>query len=430
MKPLQKPLPLQEEDDDAIKIRVRKKSVPAKRPLPSSQRKMPPVVRASDKSVSSAAKKEAEAEEKKSSPGKRIGRFLARCAILLLAIVLLALYSVYALGKTVAEGPSKTLRNQLVMMALQASATKWAPGLFLEEEEVAAILADSKVITKEEIRIDDILPDAPDDPSQPDEWADAVNGILYRTENYSGFKAYIAIIRDPSRVFVGVSTKDFDTATEGLRIWDAANRYSAILAINAGEFRDTATDNKGARPIGLTYSGGNCVWDDGVTNHTFIGFDKDNKLIVTEKMSKSQADALGIRDAVMFQQDNLLISNDGVTVTAYRRDQDTGTAQRTAIGQRGDGSVILLVTDGRTASSIGATKNDIIDVMLSLGAVTAGMLDGGSSAMMYYRNYFDIYGLDKTTLDSYQLKGIVNKYKAFTTPRRLPTFFMVTGGEG
>ena len=58
--------------------------------------------------------------------------------------------------------------------------------------------------------------------------------------------------------------------------------------------------------------------------------------------------------------------------------------------------------------------------------IIAGMLDGGSSAMMYYRNYFDKYSIDKSQLDSYQLKGLVNRYKAFTNPRRIPTYFIVS----
>ena len=63
--------------------------------------------------------------------------------------------------------------------------------------------------------------------------------------------------------------------------------------------------------------------------------------------------------------------------------------------------------------------------MVSYGAVSAGMLDGGSSAMMFYRDYYDKYDIDKSTLDEYQLQGLVNNYKAFTNPRRIPTFFMV-----
>ena len=53
------------------------------------------------------------------------------------------------------------------------------------------------------------------------------------------------------------------------------------------------------------------------------------------------------------------------------------------------------------------------------------MLDGGSSTLMYYRDYFNLYNLDTNLLDQYQKMGLVNKYKAFTTPRRIPTYFIV-----
>ena len=66
----------------------------------------------------------------------------------------------------------------------------------------------------------------------------------------------------------------------------------------------------------------------------------------------------------------------------------------------------------------GAAKNVI--------GIAAGMLDGGSSAMMYYRDYYNVYNVDTSKLDSYQKQGLVNQYKAFTTPRRLPTCFIVT----
>ena len=78
---------------------------------------------------------------------------------------------------------------------------------------------------------------------------------------------------------------------------------------------------------------------------------------------------------------------------------------------------------------MGATHNDLIEVMLEYGATAAGKLDGGSSAMMYYRDYFDLYGIPKEDLDEYGRMGLVNTYKAFTEPRRLPTFFVVGGAN-
>ena len=104
--------------------------------------------------------------------------------------------------------------------------------------------------------------------------------------------------------------------------------------------------------------------------------------------------------AVSFQTGNVLITNDGTNVTYYYADSNTGVAQRTAIGQCADGTVIFLVTDGRTASSMGATRNEIIDTLIK-------------------------YTIDRSQLDEYQNMGLVNKYKAFTNPRRIPTYFIV-----
>lgn len=76
----------------------------------------------------------------------------------------------------------------------------------------------------------------------------------------------------------------------------------------------------------------------------------------------------------------LLISNG----TALALPNSWGVASRTAIGQKADGSLLLLVTDGRTKESMGATVKDVQNLLLEQGAVNAALLDGGSLATMYF----------------------------------------------
>ncbi len=356
---------------------------------------------------------------------------IRRCLLVLLTAVVLLVYGVLTLCNTIANGPSPTVRNLLVLSALQASATKWVPGLFLDDATVQQIRDDSFVISKDVLSLEEYtasltppdISDTPGNTEAADEWASAQDGMLFHTISGSTYKAYILIVKDPSRLFVGTSS-DYKSGKTGARIFDVTAREDAVAAINAGEFSDIGGTGTGDTPIGLTYSKGECVWNDGY-RRTFIGFDTNNNLVVAETMTKAKADELGIRDAVSFQTGNVLIDHDDANIHLYYADSNTGTAQRTAIGQRADGAVILLVTDGRTASSLGATHNDVIDIMVSYGAVTAAMLDGGSSSLMYYENYFDKYDYDVTKLDQYQVKGLVNKYKAFTSPRRMPTYFCV-----
>ncbi len=375
-------------------------------------------------------------DQKPHSKKKTVFRVIRRSLLVVLTLVLLSVYAVFALVHTVANGPSPTVRNLLVLSALQASATKWIPGLFLDDETVDQILADSKVISTDVLSLDEYAASQqnngnPDTDAAADEWADAQDGMLLHMISGSTYKAYVLVVKDPSRIYVGTSS-DYKSGKTGAKIFDVVKREDAVAAINAGEFYDVGGSGTGDHPIGLTYSLGSCVWQDEYTWKTFIGFDKDNNLVVSEGMTRAKADKLGIRDAVSFQSGNVLIDHDGDSVRLHYADSNTGTAQRTAIGQTADGSVILLVTDGRSASSLGATHNDVIDIMVSYGAVTAAMLDGGSSALMYYEDYYTKYNMDETKLDQYQKQGLVNKYKAFTTPRRMPTYFVVAreGGSG
>jgi len=358
---------------------------------------------------------------KGSNPHKITVGCVARRSLLVLATALVfSLALIFAVGFSLANAPGETARDMAVMSAQQSSALKWVPYLFLSSDTIEEIKNKSTVISTDERSIDDVVVDNGGNSEAEDKWENAIDGMILETINGKTFKGYVLLVKDPSRVFVGISDKSFQTST---RIFEIADMFDAVAGINGGEFPDNGVKT-GTNPMGLTYANGECVWDDGLSR-TFFGFAKDNKLFVGEGTTRAEADAMGIRDGVAFQNGNTLITNDGTNVTYYYADSNTGVAQRTAIGQMADGTVILLVTDGRTAASMGATKNDIVSVMESYGAVTAGLLDGGSSAMLYYRNYYDVYNMDKSLLDEWQIMGLVNKYKAFTNPRRIPTFFLV-----
>ena len=60
-------------------------------------------------------------------------------------------------------------------------------------------------------------------------------------------------------------------------------------------------------------------------------------------------------------------------------------ADRTAVGYREDGSVILLVADGRITTSQGATTLEMAAIMKGLGCVGALNLDGGGSTGMWVK---------------------------------------------
>lgn len=368
--------------------------------------------------------------EQYNKPPLTAGKIVLRCFIAFFTVLFLLVIGVYLTLLSIARGPSETVRNMLVLSARQASATKWMPQLFLDEETINEIYENSDKITVDVMSAEEYAEkNKADNETQgtvvEDEWDGATDGMVLKIENGSTYKAYVLLVKDPSRVFVGTSSDNYDNATIGMDIFNVVERYDAIAGINGGEFLDKGGVGTGAKPMGLTYSCGTCVWNEAL-RRTFIGFDSNDRLVVSESMSYAQANALGIRDAVSFQTGNVLIDSVDGNISFHYEDSNTGTAQRTAIGQREDGTVIMIVTDGRTASSIGATHNDMINLMIKYGAVNAAMLDGGSSAMLYFENYFDVFpGFDYSRLDTYQQRGLVNKYQAFSSPRTIPTFFLV-----
>lgn len=350
----------------------------------------------------------------------RPGTVVKRVLITFFTFLLMIIITVFSACFMITHGPSDSLCKMLVISAKQASATKWAPHLFLSKAKIDSIMKESQMVNVDEVDESKL---ADNDKAKDVETDD--NGLKLVFFTKPRFKGYMLIVSDPTRVKVGVSSENFKSAVRGMRIFDIAKKYNCVAAINGGEFSDIGGNGSGAAPMGITYSFGKKVWSDGL-RRTFIGFDKNNNLICTEGMSEKRAEELGIRDGVSFQNGNVLIDSENGKVKLYYADNNTGTSQRTAIGQCKDGTVLMLVTDGRTAASIGATRNELIDILVSYGAISAGMLDGGSSAMLYYRNYFDTYDVDKSALDEYQLKGLVNKYKAFVPPRTIPTYFIVT----
>ncbi|MBR3269052.1 MAG: phosphodiester glycosidase family protein [Oscillospiraceae bacterium] len=191
------------------------------------------------------------------------------------------------------------------------------------------------------------------------------------------YRGKIMLIKDPSRVYVGVSGP-LGGNNVGKKIPDIIASYGAAGGTNASGFVDDMGKGNGGTPLGLVISEGSMKYGYAGGSYEVIGFDKNNKLHCAW-MTGQQALNIGIRDSVCFGP--ILISNGKKAGNL----KTVNYNPRTAIGQREDGTVILLILEGRQISSIGATLDNIADIMLEYGAVNAGNLDGGSSSVLYYK---------------------------------------------
>ncbi len=204
----------------------------------------------------------------------------------------------------------------------------------------------------------------------PDEDGD---GIIIVDIKKKGFNGTMIVVLDPSRVIAG--GPGFYGGS-GMLLEDIVNRYDALGGINGGGFIDEDGGGSGGLPEGLTIVDGQTyLWEDSGAS---AAFDEDNVLHVGY-YTKEEAAAKHFRDCVSFGPALIV---DGVP--EYDQYMESGINPRTAIGQRKDGAVLMLVIDGRQLHSIGGNFADIRDVMLDFGAVNACSLDGGSSTVMYF----------------------------------------------
>lgn len=353
---------------------------------------------------------------------RRMGRYALRGLLVLLTTVLLVFIGLCVILNTIFNGPSEAARDILTMTMLESSGMKWCPAIFIGKETVEQIQAGVNATLPGDVSMSDQVVIRPNDAAADSQWADYPDGIRIDTISGDSYNAYVMLIRDPSSVYMAVSSDNFSMSIPGERITNQIVKEGAIAAINAGAFYDNgkATSEVGSVPEGLVIAQGSVRWTTGkAPQEGFVGFNEDNILVVAKTMTAEKAKELKIRDGCCFGP--VLIMDGNVNEEAYNA--NSGWNPRTAIGQRADGTVIFVCIDGRQAGSLGADYGDIIDIMTEYGAVNACNLDGGSSTVMLYKDTFGRYGAAGEIC-------MINNYSLLQeVPRRMPTFFMVRPGK-
>jgi len=352
------------------------------------------------------------------SPARRMGKAIIKFFTALITILLVLVIAICTTIWVLAKGPSPTAQRLFVMSVRETSAVGFLANIFLSEAEIERIIGvpesdavqyetDTSLITVaaarpvvpissndaevEDVEIEDTAP-------LDDDIEESGDGLELVEVNGNGYKGFMLIVSDPLRVFVGTPV-NFGGA--GVKLMDMIRRTEAVAGINAGGFYDPDGTGSGGIPDGLVICDGELKWGAGGGTVNVIGFDADGILHVGS-MTSTAAMNLGLQWAVSFGP--TLISNG---VAQDKELVRSGINPRTAIGQRADGAVLLLVVDGRQIHSLGATYEDLIEIMLDFGAVNAANLDGGSSTLMIIDEEF------------------VNSCASVSGPRTIPTAFLV-----
>lgn len=323
----------------------------------------------------------------------RIGRYAARTAVCIVSFLLVILIGLLSAIYMIEKGPSSIVREMFVDAMVQTGAMDFCAYLFLSDAEVAAILEKTEIIVPPGKTDTQLVVVGDGEHNSGVGEIDDSKGIVYNEQGVALLdlkgKTYVGkilIVKDPSRVSV-CGLDQYGEGIVGKTTEQMAKETHALAAINAGGYEEMSDYKTGGIPLGRDEGGivildGVLKWGELDRTYEVIGFDR-NDILHVDNMTAREALDIGIRDAVNWGP--VLVKN-GEPCVVPSESVNPGFHPRSAIGQRADGSVILLVIDGRQAHSLGASYDDLVEVMVEYGAVNAANLDGGMSSYMVYED--------------------------------------------
>ena len=203
------------------------------------------------------------------------------------------------------------------------------------------------------------------------------NNIDVFEVNSLKFKGHVVLVYNPLSIKIGYSRY---LPNNGETTSEIAKRNNAKVAINGGGFKKYL--DKELKPMGVVIHNQEILYNElenDDVRQDIVGFTKDGMLIIG-KHSINELKAININEAVTFGPP-LIVNGKKVPI---KGDGGWGIAPRTAIGQRENGTVILMTLEGRSLKRVGATIKDVQDEMVKYGAINAVNLDGGNSSTMFY----------------------------------------------
>lgn len=287
--------------------------------------------------------------------GRRLFRVLGRLVLVAVTAAILVTGAAGIFLNQIFNGPSPAARDALTLSMLDSGLTVGIPGLFLEDAQIQAIRESATAMALEDISDPSLITCNPDS----DLWQDYPEGIRAEDFRGDGFTAHILMVRSAGQVYLSHSA-------EGSKIAPQLKAEGAAAGIYASD------------GSGLVISQGNAL-PGAEANGGFCGFNSDNVLILAGSMTQDEARELAIRDGCGCEL--ILILNGQINEGAYNA--SSGFGPRVCIGQRTDGSVVMLTIDGLSADSIGGTYRDCIDILYEYGCVNACSLEGIPAAMLF-----------------------------------------------
>ena len=201
---------------------------------------------------------------------------------------------------------------------------------------------------------------------------DTHNGIVIVSLTGDGYSGRMAIVKDSGQVQLATAP---NLGTSGSYLDKICERNDAVLGINASGFSDPDGTGNGGEAFGMILSNRETYRKSLDTTMKVISLDEEDHLTISNTLPDKARDAMQFSPALVVNGEQLISGSSG-----------WGLQPRSVIAQTKDGDMLLAIVDGRQPSySVGITLGDLADILYQYGAYQSCNLDGGSSAVMYYR---------------------------------------------
>lgn len=283
-------------------------------------------------------------------------------------------------------GPFKGFKNKIISTAMITKTHQYIAYTFYSEDTVNKVIAEnSYIVPDENIDLDEIIIDTAERKNYDNEYDKEILTRENGNEDYKvidvkvgGYDAHLVAIYDPSKVKL-ITSPSFNTGQGQQTVLQMCSKNKASVCVNAGGFQDT-TGWGSDIPIGYVIKDGEVIWSDNDNASNIIGMTYENKLLLVNATGE-EAIAAGMRDGIEFGP--FLIVN-GKKISSNSAAGGYDRAARVAIGQRKDGVILFLVTEG--VHTKGPTLTEMADTLELYGAYNAANLDGGTSAQLVVNN--------------------------------------------
>ena len=207
---------------------------------------------------------------------------------------------------------------------------------------------------------------------------DAQNEIMIARVKGSTYRGVLVIMKDPSRLSLQAAST---LGSVGQVCGKIAEAHGGVIGMTGSGFIDPGGTGNGGTLAGYAMCNGKSYGSHMGYGYKRLELHKDNRIYIRDCDSEVSPDTT---DAVEFSPAMII---DGETVV-NARSGFSDLQPRACLGQSKYGEIIALLVEGRLTTSVGISVPDCAAIMAKHDCMQAMNLDGGTSAMIWYKGKY------------------------------------------